>query len=478
MSQAWHGGVIDPASFRDPAGQVIESAGRIFRAVGPDAWSDFQAVRSSGVLSRLIDTGRVVETREVEPRVLPGELPKTVLAGECRFLEHERIGFISYPYEWPYRLLKSAALHHLQLHLDLLDAGFTMSDASAYNVQFRGTRPVFIDVLSIRPYRKGEYWSGYRQFCEQFLNPLLMGAELGLPHQSWFRGSLDGIRTEEIARIMPLRSRLRWQAWLHVFLHSKYVLKTQSGEPGETAIPASRPMPRESLGWMLRSLRAWIAGMEEGGHGTRWKDYEHNHSYLDQGVEAKRSFISAYMRRRMPQVMLDIGCNSGGYAELVLACGATRVVGMDQDLGALDAAILRAESRSLDFLPLYMDVVNPSPDQGWAQRERGGLGRRLNADGLLALALLHHVVIGRNVPMDEVVAWLVGLAPSGVIEFVPKDDPMVRRMLMQRPDVFPGYGIESFRKALSRHARIIAEAVVPGSTRILVEYFRLDGRQT
>ncbi|MCH8816049.1 MAG: class I SAM-dependent methyltransferase, partial [Chloroflexi bacterium] len=93
-------------------------------------------------------------------------------------------------------MLRRAALHYLDLHLDLLERNFTLSDASAYNIQFRGTRPVFIDVLSIRPYREGEYWTGYRQFCEQFLNPLLLVAVSGIPYQAWFRGNIEGIPVE------------------------------------------------------------------------------------------------------------------------------------------------------------------------------------------------------------------------------------------------------------------------------------------
>lgn len=466
-------GPIDPASFRDPAGRVFSQGGRVFRTVEPHAWSNFDAVRSSGILRDLIAAGRVIDTVEVERAALPAELAEGVAGAAPRFLEHERIPFVSYPYEWPFKLLKKAALHHLDLHLELLDAGFTLTDAAAYNVQFRGIHPVFIDVLSIRRYREGEYWPGYRQFCEQFLNPLLLGAELGVPHQPWFRGSLEGIRIEDIARAMPARTRLRWQAWLHVFVHAKVAALAPSHRGGGAAPGAFRQMPASTLAWMLRSMRAWIGGMAGRGHeATRWKEYERRHSYLDRGLEAKQAFVAEYVRRERPATLLDVGCNSGAYAELALASGAARVVGLDQDLGALDAAIGRAEAQRLDFLPLYMDAANPSPDQGWAQRERAGLQHRVDAQGLLALAILHHLVIGQNVPMDAAVGWLVGLAPTGVIEFVPKTDPMVQGMLMQREDIFGAYGIESFRGAVARHAAIVAEAQVPGTDRILVEYVR------
>jgi ribosomal protein L11 methylase PrmA len=466
---------MDPASFRDPAGCVLSLEGRVFRAIGPSVWSDFDAIRTSGILRDLIDAGRVIETAEIDRSDLPSGLGEIGLGNTRRFLEHERIAFISYPYEWPFRFLRRAALHHLDLHLDLLRAGFTLIDASAYNLQFRGTSPVFIDVLSIRKYQEGEYWPGYRQFCEQFLNPLLMGSELGLPYQHWFRGSLNGIRIEDMAHAMPLRSRLCWKAWLHVFLHAKFTsdLNLVSIE-GSTAI-RPRNMPKPTLVWLLSSMRSWISGMTERGQETsRWLQYEHVNSYLDCSVEGKKAFIAAYASRVKPVCVLDLGCNSGTYAEVVLSSGATRVIGFDQDLGALDVAIDRADGKCLDFLPLFMDATNPSPDQGWAQSERAGLKRRVNADGLLALALLHHIVIGQNVPIARTVAWLVGLAPSGVIEFVPKSDPMVVSMMKGRKDIFTDYSIETFRDAVTSHAWIVAETAVVGSGRVLFEYARLE----
>ena len=116
------------------------------------------------------------------------------LAGEAgaaavHLLEHPRVPFISYPYEWSASLLRKAALHHLDTQLEALERGFTLSDATAYNVQFVGPKPVFIDHLSFRPYRDGEIWAGHRQFCMQFLNPLIIWSRLGIAPNPWYRGN-------------------------------------------------------------------------------------------------------------------------------------------------------------------------------------------------------------------------------------------------------------------------------------------------
>ena len=177
----------DSSSFRDPSGVVLIAEGRVFRTIDRVAWENLDAVLSSDVFSELVSPGRVIATWPAETDDVPPGLTDGLPPHPRRLVEHECITFISYPYEWPFSVLKRA-LHHLDVHLDLLEPSFTLSDASVYNVQFRGTQSVFIDALSIRPYQEGEYGTGYRQFCEQFLNPLLLVAVNGIPYQPWLSG--------------------------------------------------------------------------------------------------------------------------------------------------------------------------------------------------------------------------------------------------------------------------------------------------
>jgi ribosomal protein L11 methylase PrmA len=452
---------------------VLFAEGRVFRTVEQPAWEHVDAVQASGILDRLISTGRVIATWPIEIGDAPAGLTDGLPPHPRRLFEHERIPFISYPYEWPFSLLKRAALHHLDLHLELLESGLALSDASAYNVQFRGTQPVFIDILSMRRYREGEYWAGYRQFCEQFLNPLLLSAIHGIPHHAWFRGNLEGIPVEDMARILPMRARLSLRTLLHVVLHARMTAKGRKSEGASAANQRRTPMSKAALIWMMKGLRKWIAGLKPRGvDATIWGDYEHHTSYAPGEAEAKRAFITRYVERRKPLELLDLGCNTGNYSQIALTAGAKRVIGFDFDQGALETAVARADAQRLDFLPLFLDAMNPSPNQGWAQRERRGFQDRAKADGLLALAFLHHIVIGRNVPLAQAVEWLVALAPSGVAEFVPKQDPMVQRMLAQREDIFPGYHIEACRHELTRRARVVNEDAVSSSGRTLFEYQR------
>lgn len=466
----------DPASFRDPSGVVLIVGERVFRTVEQSAWKRFDAVQSSGILDKLVSAGLVVAFWPVDAGDAPAGLTDGLVQYPRRLFEHERIPFIAYPYEWPFSLLKRAALHTLDVHLQLLESGFTLSDASAYNVQFRGTRPVFIDVLSIRPYQEGEYWAGYRQFCEQFLNPLLLTSVNGIPHQAWFRGSIEGIPVEDMARILPLRAKLSWRALIHVVLHARMTAKVRREHKTARDVASdarSAPMSKAALIWLLRGMHTWVAGLKPRGiDGTAWSDYEQRTSYTPGETEAKRAVVARYVEQHKPVQVLDLGCNTGSYAQIALSAGAGRVIGFDSDVGALEAAVARADDQQLDFLPLYLDATNPSPDQGWGQRERRGFRDRAHADGLLALAFLHHIAIGHNVPLAQAVEWLVAHAPSGLIEFVPKQDPMVRRMLGHREDIFPTYHIDAFRHEMARCAHIVNENVVSASGRTLFEYQR------
>ncbi len=465
-----------PSSYRDPKGYVLRSGGRIFRLIEDSALNDFKNLQSSGILDKLSSLGHIVATWKVKAEDTPSEITDSLTNNPHLLVEHEFIPFISYPYEWPFALLKKAAILYLELYLELLESNFALSDGSAYNIQFIGTKPIFIDILSICPYREGEYWAGYKQFCEQFLNPLLLTSLNGVAHQSWLRGSPEGIPIEDMAKILPLHSKLSWRVQLHVHLHAKMYLKSLSEnytEQTSNSIQKYKPMPKSALIWLLKSLRTWISELNpRAKKHTLWKNYEQNTSYDQLERESKREFISRYANQVKPQEVLDIGCNTGNYSQIALASGVKRVIGIDFDHGAIDIAVARSDDQKINLLPLIIDAMNPSPNQGWAQREWLGFSERTNADGLLALAFLHHIIIGKNVPIEQAIEWLVTLAPSGVIEFVPKNDPMVKLLLANRVDIFPKYNIEFFRNELSRHVSIINELVISSSGRTLFEFKR------
>ncbi len=455
---------VDPGSFRDPSGRIFHANGRVFRTITTRAAADYEAARDNGVLKKHVDTGALVDSKEVDAQALgfDDDAIKYVV-------EHPPIAFISYPYEWPFALLKKAALFHLEFQQQLLDDGFVLSDASAYNVQFDGVRPFFMDLLSIRRYREGEYWLAHNQLCEQFLNPLLLRSHVGVAHNDWFRGRLEGIPSAALSQMLPWYRKLSLRMLSHVVGPARL---QQRSERRHTAETVRRPFPKVAYRALLGQLIRWIQTLQPAGSSTKWQDYDEFHTYTESEEQAKMAFVGEFAADAKPKLLWDIGCNTGAYSEVALNNAATRVVGFDFDHGSLDRAAARAERKNLNLLPLFLDGANPSPNQGWAQQERMGLKQRANADAIVALAFIHHLAIGRNIPLDDAVGWLTGLAPRGIIEFVQKDDATVKDMLAVREDVFDHYDEATFMSALEARAGVTATRRNPDNGRLLVAYQR------
>ncbi len=460
--------LVDAGSFRDPSGRIYELGGEIYRTVSDSATEEFGFVRDSGLLEKLAARNKIVVTEEVDRKVL-----KDASVEAQMVLRHSRIPFISYPYEWSFPLLKAAALLHLDIQIEALRAGVSLSDASAYNVQFNGSRPIFIDVLSLRRYRDSEVWAGHRQFCEQFLNPLLLRAFFGIPHNSWFRGGLEGVETMYLARMMPWWRNLSFNVLSHVTMQARLQAGAMADNGKSVARARNVKLPKLGYERMLQSLRQWIKGLEPRDTGASvWQNYAENTTYHSEEQQAKRRFVAEFCGKAKPKTLWDIGCNTGDYSEVALAAGAGRVIGFDFDQGALERAYARARAKSLNLLPLFQDGANPTPDQGWANAERKSVAARGGADAVVALAFEHHLAIGRNVPLDRVVDWLVKAAPIGIIEFVQKTDPTVQQLLALREDVFPGYTQKNFEAAISARARIVRSEKVSSAGRTLYLFDR------
>jgi ribosomal protein L11 methylase PrmA len=456
-----------PGSFRDPSGRVYEVGERIFRTVNPSFAEEYEFVHASGLMRRLAEEDRALSAVTVDPSLLgsAGTSAKYVL--EC-----PKLPFVSFPYEWSFPALKAAALLHLDIHLTALDQGVTLSDSSAYNVQFYGTRPVFIDHLSFIRYREGEVWAGHRQYCEQFLIPLLLRALFGITHNAWYRGTQEGILASDLKRLLRWRHYLSWNILTHIVLPSMFQGAAKDNQISLNKESLSQVgLPLDSLRRMLKKLHNWISHLHPLDTGkTIWTDYAKNHSYSTEETEIKKQFVMEFVRNSLPRTLWDLGCNTGDYSVTALEAGAKYVVGFDFDQGALEKAFARAQESNLFFQPLFMDAANPSPGQGWREQERQSLKARANADALIALAFIHHLAIARNIPFEELVDWVMSFAPQGIIEFIPKQDPMVEKLLALREDIFPDYTKECFLAYVSSRAKIIKTVQTSKSGRFLIWY--------
>lgn len=447
----------DPGSFRDRDTRVFRSGDEIYRALSPAAWEHFLAASGAPFFKAASDAGRVVCSERVEPGsvVPPGGGPWAAV------LRHDRVPFVSYPYEWTFGMLRDAALLQLELLDAALGEGFILKDASAYNVQWRGAEPVFIDVGSFERHAEGAPWIAYRQFCQLFLYPLMLQAYKGASFQPWLRGRIDGIPPAEFAALMGFPQLLRPGVLVHGWLHARASARWGSGRRG-----AAIRFPREVIRANVRGLLGLVRGLSWEPARTTWSEYASSHSYDAADRDAKVAFVGAALGARRRGQVWDLGSNTGAFARMA-ARHADQVLAIDGDHAALEQ-LYRALRGSGErrILPLLVDLADPSPGLGWALRERRTLADRGRPDLVLALALVHHLVLAANVPLDEVVAWLAALGGELVIEFVEREDPMVVRMLEGRPE-FPDYRRERFESCLDAHFQPIARAALPSGRRVL-----------
>ncbi len=459
--------MFDPGSFRDPSGRVLWRDGKVLRLIFDQGQQNYAAIRDQGVYQKAVEREQLLALQECDATPFRDMRPAPHFV-----LEHPALEFISYPYEWTFSGLKAAALLHLDFHLDLLATGFTLSDATAYNIQFQGTRPVFIDHLSIIPYEDGMLWAGQRQFTMQFLNPLLLWSKRGIAPNSWYRGTVEGIAPEDLAGLLPWWHKLSFTVIAHVLSQSWAHKRGVAVGWDKTEVGSARKLSRSGFSAILKSLRDFIEALRIHGAKTIWSDYAGRNSYDDEKRSAKHGFVAGLMQDVEPKLIFDIGCNSGDFTDTALRHGAKSAIGFDFDIGALEQAFARFSKDGKKVLPLWLDATNPSPAQGWAGQERKSFAERAKADAVLALAVIHHLAIARNIPLDMAVDWLMGLGQTGIIEFPSKADPMVRQLLITRPDIFPDYTEEAFLAHVSARGRIVEQNRLGEDGRLLIRFDR------
>lgn len=457
---------VEPGSFRDPGNRVFHRHGEVFRGLDERSARDWRALAASDFFRELLATGRVCGTEELLPT--PVDLPWATV------LRHERIPFVSHPYEWSYGMLRDAALLHLEILAAALAAGFTLKDGSAYNLQWRGATPVFIDVGSFEPARDGEPWAGYRQFCQTLLYPLLLQAHLGLDFQPWLRARIDGIEPEQMRRLFAGTRRLRAGVLTHVHLHG--AMQARNAGASTTDVRAqlrAAGYTRELALATVRGLTKLVRRLDHRPVDSHWVDYQRTCAYSVPDRQAKEQFVDRAVAATGGGLALDLGANDGRYARIA-ARHADHVVAVEQDPAVVDALYqaLRDEGEQR-ILPLVMDLADPSPGGGWRGVERAAFADRSGADTVLALALVHHLALGRNVPLAEVLDQLVSLGTAGgtlVVEFVHPEDPMARRLLDNKPDgLFPDYRRDTFESLLAARGRLVRRVELPSGTRTLYQ---------
>ena len=458
----------DPGSFRDPQSQVFVDGDRVWRGLSSEALDDYRSVAASSFFSAALERGDIVATRETTDAP---DLRDPLGEPWAGVLEHDRVPVVSYPFEWPFEMLRDAARLQLRLTSDAIDAGFVTKDASAYNVQFDGVQPVFIDVGSFERLRKGEPWAGYRQFCELFLNPLYVQAIAGVPFQPLLRARLDGISPELTADVLGRRGTTRRGVFTHVRLHAR-AQRRYADADRERDVRAE--LQRAGFGPALlaaqvRNLAKAVERLTWKQQSSTWSDYSDRAHYTDVDLAEKERFVADTTARAKPRLVLDLGANDGRFSKVAVDAGAARAVAVDFDDVVIDQLYRRLRSEGeRRILPLILDLANPSPALGWRNRERPSFVDRVRPDLTLCLAVVHHLALTNNVPLPGVVALLADFGAPVVVEFPHPDDVMASRLLARkRAGLFDTYTIENWERALDDRFEVHAKVELPSGTRTL-----------
>ena len=456
---------VDSGSFRDRDGRVYRLDGRIIRGLSAGALADFEKLRSTRFYGRFLEEGRLVASEPLAADEL--NLPPQERDRWAAFIEHERIPVISYPYEWTFGMLRDAALLQLDLLAAALSEDMTLKDATPYNIQFRSGRPVFIDIASFETLQAGAPWAGYRQFCELFLFPLMLQAYKDIAFQPLLRASIDGVGVQTAARLFGLRDRLRAGVLTHAWLQAKLDRRFGSTRENVRTDLKSAGFNKELILANVRKLRKLVSKLEWRGRGSEWGAYEAFHNYSESDHALKEAFVGECVAASGAGLVWDIGCNTGQFSRIA-ARHARQVLAMDLDHFAVERLYreIRSEESS-NILTLVQNVADPSPSWGWRNRERSDLASRARPDLVLCLALIHHVVISANIPLDEFVDWLAGLADQLVIEYVSRSDDKVQTLLRNKQDKYSDYSRERLEAALARHFTVRQRRTLESGNRFL-----------
>lgn len=443
-------------SFRDPSGFLFVKGGILYRQVNQAYREHYDHLMSSGLYERLVKSGLLVRHEETT-------LAPAVPALAYKVIKPEPIEFISYPYEWCFSQLKDAALATLQIHKAAIEFRMILKDASAYNIQFRDGVPVFIDTLSFELVRDWKPWVAYRQFCQHFLAPLLLMARRDERFGLWLRIFIDGIPLDLASRNLPFRTRFAPGILTHIHAHAA----SQKHYASRTEKLKERRFSRTALLALTDSLESNIRKLKFHSKATEWGDYYQDTNYTAEGHEHKKRIIAEFLDVAQPGTLWDMGANTGLFSRIASSRGI-RTVSFDVDPLAVEKNYREmAAKKETNLLPLVIDLTNPSPGVGWDNRERMSLEERGPADAAMALALIHHLAISNNLPFDRIAAYFRKICRFLIIEFVPKEDSQVRRLLVTREDIFGDYTLARFEEEFGRMFKILGAVTIRDSTRTL-----------
>ncbi len=449
------------SSFRDPDGFVCTYKDTIYRIVTLSGEKNYEQLMQSGLYKELTDKKLLIQHKELKNIRHDFFLNKIFFENLYKIIQPQQIPFLSYPYEWCFSQLKNAALATLQIQKIALNYGMTLKDCSAYNIQFFNNSPVLIDSLSFEKYIENEPWSAYGQFCRHFLAPLALMKYRDISLNQLLKENLDGISLQLAAKLLPLKSFFSFSIFLNVYLHSK----TESRPISKNI--KNKKVRKHSLPGIIDSLESGIKSMRIKVIDSEWIDYYNNLEYSDESFNQKKLIVSELLDKIRAKTLWDIGANTGLFSRVASEKGI-QVVSIDADAGSVEKNYNECIAQNIkNIIPLCIDINNPSPSIGWNNQERMSLIERGPVDVVLALALIHHLIIGNNLTFELLAGFFNKICKWLIIEYIPKEDSRVKQLLLLRKDIFTDYSENTFKSNFSKYFTIKSRTIVNGTDRVI-----------
>ena len=447
---------LEKSSFRDPSGFLFYRDKILFRQINQSYEDNYELMMSSGLYNKLVESNMMISHKEVD--VSPFNQEKNY-----KVIQPELIPFISYPYEWCFSQLKDAALLTLEIQKKALDFNMSLKDCSAYNIQFKHGKPIFIDTLSFEKYDEGKPWKPYRQFCQHFLAPLSLMSYKDFRLNQLLRIYIDGIPLDLTAKLLPLKTLVSFSLVSHIHAHAK----TQKHYKKKKVNLLKIKVSRKSLLGLIETLYSGIKKLNLGKIETEWGDYYSQTNYSEKSFQQKKEIISNMIDEIKPSIVWDLGANTGIFSRISSNKGIN-TISFDIDAIAVEKnyqEVVKNNERKI--LPLQIDLTNPSSDIGWHNNERSSLIKRGPSSLVLALALIHHLAISNNLPFYRIVEFFYDISNYLIIEFVPKTDSQVQRLLATREDIFDEYSKENFELNFKKYFKLLKSVKLENSERFL-----------
>ncbi|MBS1513324.1 MAG: class I SAM-dependent methyltransferase [Bacteroidetes bacterium] len=443
-----------PASYRDRDGFIFKYNNQFYRCINKTYFSQYQHLMDSGLYDLLVKKKWLIAHEEVKDK------PEWN-SEEYRVIYPQQIAYVSYPYEWSFEMWKDAALLTLDIALTAMEKGMLLKDATPFNIQFVQGKPVFIDTLSFELYDAAKPWIAYRQFCECFIAPLLLQKYADASMNHFFQLYPNGIPLQLVQELLPAKAKWNVHNYMHVYLQGK--IKTSK----RNASTAQQPFSKPKMLLLLNGLHGYVKKMQVKPAKTIWDDYYTDTILSKQYLDEKAKLVQSLLKKIPFQTVIDLGANDG-YFSLLLKDKASAIVSADSDVNCINQLYLKIKNEKIsNILPVVSALHTPSPSIGWHHTERMNFTERFKGDVVLALALVHHLAIANNVPLEMIAQWFAALGNYLLVEFVPKTDDKVKQLLQYRQDIFDDYHSTGFEKAFGNYFDILTKATVPGTERIL-----------